>query len=74
MSETSDVPYDELELIQRAISNACADHAYEVAEDETHPCPRWAIVKRLFGCGSSVAAAICRKYGHDPEETIGGGE
>lgn len=31
---------------------------------------RYAHVMRLFGLGSTSAYALCRRFGHDPEEVI----
>ena len=74
MSEDTDITYSERYLIQRVIDNASSEHAYAVAADDIHSCPRWAIVKRLFNCGSTVARAICCRYGFDPEKMIGEAE
>ena len=54
-----DQPYSEEELIKRAIRNAVKPVGAE----------RWVRVKRAFGTGSSVAVAICTKYGFDPDAT-----
>jgi hypothetical protein len=74
--DSSDLPYEERELIQRAINGASGKHARACALDEDDlracvPLPRWAIVKSLFCCGSTVATAICHRYGYDPERMIG---
>ncbi len=33
--------------------------------------PRWAVIKRGLGLGSTFATAFCRAHGLDPEEVIG---
>ncbi len=67
----SDIPYEERELIQRAINSASGTHEHACVEDDLEPVPRWVIVKKLFCCGSTVATAICHRYGYDPERMIG---
>ena len=57
----SDIPYEERELIQRAIRQA---------RPFAHAEPRWAMVKRIFGTGSTVSAAICTRYGFDPDKEV----
>lgn len=59
--ENSDIPYEERELIQRAIRNT---------RPFSHPQPRWVMAKRVFGVGASVAAAICTRYGFDPDKDV----
>lgn len=71
MTEESDIPYEERELIQRAINGASGQHAAAVARGEHQPLPRWAIVKRLFCCGSTISNLICYRYGFDAERMIG---
>lgn len=71
MTEESDIPYEERELIQRAINGACGRHAAAVVRDERRPYPRWRIVKELFCCGSTVANLICCRYGYDPQDVVG---
>lgn len=34
--------------------------------------PRWSNVRALFGLGSTSARALCRRFGHDPDEEMGG--
>lgn len=34
--------------------------------------PRWTCVKRVFSVGSTRAHELCRSYGLDPDETVGG--
>lgn len=34
--------------------------------------PRWSHVAHSFICGSSVAHALCRRYGLDVDEMLGG--
>lgn len=33
---------------------------------------RWSAVGELFGLGSGSASVLCREYGHDPHELVGG--
>lgn len=66
----TDLP-NERTLIQRAINCASAAHQGRVLAGEDQPAPRWAIVKHLFCCGSTLAAAICTHYGYDPNKEIG---
>jgi hypothetical protein len=35
---------------------------------------RWAVVRDLCGIGSASAKALCRRFGLDPDEVIGGGD
>ena len=74
MSEDTDIPYTERDLIQRAIISATARHISGCIDGTAAPKPRWAIVRDLFGCGSTVATAICYRYGFDPEKMIGEAE
>ena len=55
------IPYDERELIQRAIRSA--KPAFE-------PSPRWVMVKLVFRTGQGVSEMICREYGFDPDEEV----
>ena len=59
--ENSEIPYSERELIQRAIKQA---------KPFAHNTPRWVLVKRVFGTGSTVSTAICAKYGFDPDKEL----
>jgi len=34
--------------------------------------PRWSLVGDLFGLGITSSAALCRKFGVDPEEILKG--
>lgn len=61
--ENSAIPYEERELIQRAIRNARPVH-------HTPKRPRWALVKDIFGTGRTVSRAICTRYGFDPDREI----
>lgn len=67
----SDIPYEERELIQRAINSASGQHGAAVARGEYRPLPRWEVVERLFCCGSTVAELICHRYGYDPQGIVG---
>lgn len=33
--------------------------------------PRWAAVRDSFGCGSTVASALCSRFGLNPDEEVG---
>jgi hypothetical protein len=68
----SAIPYEERELIQRAINGASAQHAAAVARGECREFPRWELVKNLFCCGSAIAELICYRYGYDPQGFSGG--
>lgn len=59
--ETSDIPYDERELIRRAIRQARPRARAE---------PRWVMVKRIFGTGHTVSVAICERYGFDADKEV----
>jgi len=59
----SEIPYTERELIQRAIDQA-AQYGANYGQ------PRFVSVKRAFAVGSSVASAICWRYGYDPEKLV----
>ena len=51
------------DLVERAVRNA----------KNNNPCPtmpRWHCVMRVFGCGSTVAVGLCRRYGLDPDEEL----
>lgn len=48
----------DLDLMGRAVRNAGL-HRFK---------PRWLQVANLFGCGSTVAMALCRRFGLDPDE------
>lgn len=34
------------------------------------PCPLWAVVKSIFGCGSTMATNLCVEYGFDPDKEL----
>lgn len=34
------------------------------------PRPRWAVAMDVFCCGASVAIALCREFGLDPDEIL----
>lgn len=34
--------------------------------------PRWVHVMGLFGLGSTSATALCKRFGADPDERVGG--
>ena len=70
MSE-SGVPYEERELIRRAVNGASSRHKSNCVVGIAAPRTRSAIVKSLFCCGSTVAERICYRYGYDPERMIG---
>jgi hypothetical protein len=74
MTDDTDIQYTERDLIQRAINSATAWHRSTCIDGTAAPKPRWAIVRDLFGCGSTIATAICYRYGYDPEKMIGDAE
>jgi hypothetical protein len=74
MTDDTDIPYPERDLIQRAINSASAWHRSSCIDGTAAPKPRWAIVRDLFCCGSTVATAICYRYGYDAEKMIGEAE
>lgn len=51
------------DLLRRAVKNAGHDSPRRV---------RWAHVRDLFCTGSTTAIALCRQYGLNPDEEIGG--
>jgi hypothetical protein len=64
-------PYPlERDMIVRAIHQAVSQRASDPTFLERHPIPLWSVVNRLFCYGSSTSAAICRRYGFDPDEMI----
>ena len=71
MTEDTDIPYSERDLIERAIDSVSSWHRSHCIDGTAAPKPRWLIVRDLFGCGSTVATAICYSYGYDPEKMIG---
>ena len=34
--------------------------------------PRWSFVGAIFGLGSSSASDLCERFGHGPDEIMGG--
>ena len=56
MSELSDE-----ELLRRAVRNATGPGLH----------PRWACVCSVFAVGSNYAQALCRRFGLDPDESVG---
>ena len=60
---TTNIPYTERDLIQRAI---------QAARPPAHksPMPRWALVKQTFLTGQTVSKLICSCYGFDPDKEI----
>lgn len=57
----SDIPYTDLELVQRALKAA---RPFTVSE------PRWMMAKRVFLTGRTASRAICEKYGFDPDQGV----
>lgn len=55
--------FKERDLISRAL------HNMEPIRGRRH-LPRWAVVAYRFGVGSTVASALCREFGLDPDEEI----
>lgn len=58
-----ETPSDE-ELVHRALNNSFRTAGLGKT--------RRAVASRVFGTGSSVSGAICRRYGFDPDECAGG--
>lgn len=50
------------QLIWGAIANA--------KNTEFSPRPLWAVVRDIFGCGSTMAADLCREHKFDPDKQI----
>lgn len=50
------------ELLERAVRNA---GRYSVEKQ------RWVAVSHAFGVGSTSARELCRRFGLDPDETVG---
>ena len=59
------IQYSDEELVNRAMRNL---KSQKIDSEE----PRWVCVKNTFGVGSTVARAMCEKYGMDPDEEIDG--
>ena len=74
MNDDTDIPYTERDLLLRAINSASSRHRSDCEDGIAVPKPLWAIVRDLFCCGSTVATAICYRYGYDPEKMIGDAE
>lgn len=49
-------------LVERAVR--CAE------PPEATAMLRWAVIKRTFGVGSTVAKDLCRRFGLNPDEVI----
>lgn len=56
--------FDERDLIERVMRNL------EGPIDNTLGRPRWAVVHDTFAVGSTVANALCREFGLDPNEYL----
>lgn len=62
----SGVEMEEEDLIERAVRNVKGPSKYR----SKHGTARWILVKQVFGVGSGVANALCRRYGFDPDECL----
>ena len=60
----SDVPWNDRELVQRAINFADRNNTLRI--------PRWCSVAGIFVCSETDAKTICYKYGFDPEKEVDG--
>lgn len=54
--------FDERDLLGRAMRNMRAPTRI--------PQVRWALVMKTFGVGSTVAQALCREFGLDPDDEV----
>lgn len=54
--------FDERDLIRRAMLNLRGRSRTKTA--------RWVLVTKTFGVGSTVARALCREFGMDPDEEL----
>jgi hypothetical protein len=54
--------YEDGKLVERAVRNAHCGRSRGV---------RWAHVVDAFAVGSTVAAALCRRFGLDPDDQVG---
>ena len=48
-------------LVERAVKNARPMRGTAF---------RWAVVKMVFGCGSTTATRLCKHFGLDPDEGV----
>lgn len=58
----NDIP--DSELLGRAVRNCRARHARKA--------PRWVCVSDTFCLGSTYSMQLCRRFGVDPDEMVGG--
>lgn len=56
------MPITDADLVKRAMMNL-RNHEYDSR-------PRWALVKDVFGVGSTRAEDLCERFGLDPDEKI----
>lgn len=56
------LPTTHRDLVMRAVINARVRHGVSRA--------RWACVRDVFGCGSTLAWALCREFGLNPDDTL----
>lgn len=47
---------------------------YNAINRERRPEPAWVLAKRVFAVGSTVAMAMCRDLGIDPDTEVGPGD
>lgn len=60
----TDIPYPDDELVRRALNNS-----FHLA---TRGKTKRAAASAVFGTGSTVSSAICRRFGADPDEVVMG--
>lgn len=58
------VMYPDAELVKRAMMN--------ISPPPGHTMPRWAVVLRTFGMGSTFSKELCRLHGLDPDQELTG--
>jgi len=58
------IEFDERSLIKRVMMNI------KRPPKGTYSAYRWAVVMDTFGCGSSVAQALCVEFDLDPDEIL----
>lgn len=58
------IKFDERDLIRRVLMNLPRAKRKHLQQE------RWVVVHNRFAVGSTVAYALCREFGLDPEEKI----
>lgn len=59
-----DWEYSDGELVKRAVTYPVNAYSYSA--------PRWSCVKQMFGVGSTVSHALCRRFQCNPDDLIKG--